>query len=282
MTRSFHALERSLRDGPPDESGYIGAPIELGTEYAPARATGVRLVRREEPTELGRRPRTLVPSLTTAFVLALAAVIAIGGLAILGRMSRSGIGNDVGSPALLASPRSRAAAIAVPELTETFVSTRNGISVRYPAAWTVKPATTSWPPDIFLPMGNSALDDLQRRGEARLTMASQRLGAGQTEDQWLAAYFPRYQGSKPCATDARTSPRLRIDGLTAYLHTAGCPMPADTKFSAPDVQYAAFVFAGGRVYHVSLDGKVDQAYFEAIIATIRLDPASALDPSEGP
>jgi hypothetical protein len=282
MTRSFHALERSLRDGPPDESGYVGVPIELGSEPALARATGVRLVRRDGPTERGRGPRTLVPSLMTVVVLGLAVVIAIGGLAILGRMSRSGIGTDVGSPALLASPRSSAAPIAVPPLTETFVSTRNGISIRYPAGWTVRPATTSWPPDIFLPMGNSALDDLRRPGEARLTIASQRLGVGQTEDEWLAAYVPPYQGPKPCATDPRTSPRLRIDGVTAYLNIAGCPLPADTKFSVPDVQSAALVVAGGRVYLISLDGNVDQAYFEAVIATVRLDPASALDPSLGP
>jgi hypothetical protein len=282
MTRSFHALERSLRDGPPDESGYVGLPIELGTESVPAPATGVRLVRRDGWTERGRRPRTLVPSLTTAAALVLAVLVAIGGLAILGRMSRSGIGNDVGSPALLASPRSSAAPIAVPPLTETFVSTRNGISIRYPAGWTVRPATTSWPPDIFLPIGNSALDDLRRPGEARVTLASQRLGVGQTEDDWLAAYVPPYQGPKPCATDPRTSPRLRIDGLSAYLNVAGCPMPADTKFSVPDVQYGALVVARGRVYLISLDGNVDLGYFEAIVATIRLDPASALDPSNRP
>ena len=71
MTRSFHALERSLRDGPPDESGYLIESIDLGQEHAPARTTGVRVVRRAGPAERGRPRRTFVPSLTTVAALAL-------------------------------------------------------------------------------------------------------------------------------------------------------------------------------------------------------------------
>lgn len=41
---------------------------------------------------------------------------------------------------------------------------------------------------------------------------------------------------------------------------------------------AAFAFAGDRVYQITLDGDVDKPYFEALLATIKLDPASALDP----
>jgi hypothetical protein len=282
MTRSFHALERSLRDGPLDESGYAAEAFELGSASAPAHTTRVRTLERVGLVGDRRAPRRLVPSFTTIATLALGAAIAVGGLALLGRMSRSGPGHDAGQPSPVVSPRSGAAAIPVPPLTETFVSTRNGFSVNFPAGWTVKPATTSWPQNIFLPIGNSALDDLQRPGEARLTVASQRLGAGQTQDEWLAAYVRPYRGAKPCSTDLTSSPRIPIGGQSGYLATAGCPMPADTKFSVPDVQFEAFVFAGGRVYEISLDGNVDLGYFGALVATIRLDPSRAIDPSSGP
>ena len=87
-----------------------------------------------------------------------------------------------------------------------------------------------------------------------------------------------YQSGAPCGTDPAHSPRLPIGGVSAWLVEAGCPLPADNTFSAPDVRYTAFAFAGGRVYLVSLDGAVDLRWFEDISATIRLDPASAIDP----
>jgi hypothetical protein len=42
------------------------------------------------------------------------------------------------------------------------------------------------------------------------------------------------------------------------------------------------VFAADRVYRIGLDGAVDLGYFEAILATLHLDPASAIDPPERP
>ena len=45
--------------------------------------------------------------------------------------------------------------------------------------------------------------------------------------------------------------------------------------------FNAFVFAGDRVYQITLDGEVDLAYFEALLATMKLDPASAIDPPAG-
>ena len=71
---------------------------------------------------------------------------------------------------------------------------------------------------------------------------------------------------------------MTIDGHSGYLVNAGCPMPADETFSMPDIQYQAIVIADGRVYDIELDGNVDRSYFDALVATIRLDPSSAIDP----
>jgi len=46
--------------------------------------------------------------------------------------------------------------------------------------------------------------------------------------------------------------------------------------------YAVYLVVGGRAYDFLLDGAVDPAYLEAIMATVTLDPASAVDPSPSP
>jgi hypothetical protein len=277
MTRSFHALERSLREGPPDEAGYRADALRLdATEGPEDRAPGLVVPRAGVGTASRVRPRqALVPSSYLAAMLAIA--VGLGGLAILGRYAGTGGGetSPPSSPGTVGPPTS--GLLAVPPLTQTFISARHGFTARYPAGWTVRPATTSWPQDIFLPPGNPAWDDLQKPGDARLEIASQRLGSGQTEADWLAAQAPFYPGPKPCEMRAADSPRIAIGQQSGYLTAAACPEPADSTFSSPDVRYSAIVFAGGRIYQIELDGRVDRAWFQAIVDTIRLDPGSAVD-----
>lgn len=263
MSGPLRDLERSLREGPPDEANYraesivVNNRVVLGPGADPAEPERLRRIR------TGRRARLVLPGSYLAAVLVIA--VAAGGLALLG-----GVGKPSGTgPAKSAIP--------VPALSETFVSPRNGFSLGYPAGWSVTPATADWPPNTFLPLGNPALDDLRRAGEARLVVASQPLAAGQTEAAWLAAFVHPFTGPVVCATDPATSPRLPIGGQSGYLDTPGCPLPADTNFSNPDLEYSAIVFAGGRVYRFSLDGNVDLAYFQAILATVVLDPTHAVD-----
>lgn len=277
MTRNFHALERSLREGPPDEAGYRADVLRLDATVAGDDGAPGLIVRRASVgiAGRGRSQRALLPTSFLAAMLAVA--VGLGGLAILGRYAGTGAGETSPpfSPSAVGPPGS--GLLAVPPLTETFISARHGFSVGYPAGWTVRAATTGWPPDIFLPTGNPAWDDLQRAGEARLEVASQRLATGQTEADWLAAEAPLYPGAQPCQTRAADSLRITIGGQSGYLTAAACPEPADRTFSSPDVRYSAIVFAGGRIYQIELDGRVDRAYFQAIVDTIRLDPASAVD-----
>jgi hypothetical protein len=139
------------------------------------------------------------------------------------------------------------------------------------------PATAIWPADTYLPYGSPALDTLERPGVARLIVATQPLGPGQSEDAWLAAFFRPFEGPQACGGDRSTWPRLEIGGVSGYLDAADCPVPADTRISDRDDSFDALVFVGGRVYQFGLDGDVDLAYFEALLATVRLDPSQAVD-----
>lgn len=256
MTRQFHALERSLRDGSPDESGYVAIPVELGRS-----SSVVHSARLAAP----RRPQALIP--TSWLVVMVAIALVLGGMAILGRPG------DVGVHPPQASP----GAIPVPPLTETFVSPRNGFSVRYPRGWDVTPATTAAKPNTIVFFGSHALDQLVHAGEGRLVVSSRRLVADETEQSWIASFVRSFGSVGDCAQAPASAPRLPIDGRSGYLDIGGCPVPADERFSVPDVQFHVIVFAGGRVYEIGLDGNVDFAYFRAILDTIHLDPTSAVD-----
>ena len=268
MTGPSEAFERSLRDGPPDEDGYRAQPLGR-----PAGATGDGQLRiaRIQPVvsqRSARRPR--IASTWSVMAAVILVVICLGAVGFLSLRNRA----DVGGPAATAPARP---GIVVPPMTDEFTSPRNGFSLRHPNGWTVKPATAPWLPGIFLPHGNPALDQFTDTGKARLVVSSQRLEAGQTSDDWLAAFFHPYQGANPCAGDRTTWPRLTIGGQSGYLDAAGCTSPADDRISERDVWYEALVFSGDRVYQITLDGDVDLAYFEAVLATIRLDPSTAVD-----
>ena len=300
MTDPLGALERSLRDGPPDESGYRVGRRELEIGIGALTVDGITPVQGVVPTLRARRGLSLAPR--TPMVALLVAVIAVGGVVLATRNGQPVVGppasstpgpgvtstaSQIPSPSASSSAGPSASglpggsAIPVPPLTQSFVSTRNGFSVSYPAGWTATPATRSWPPDTYTQLGSPTLDELKLAGQVRLIVASQRLGAGQTEAQWVAAYFRPFVGGDVCPTASAlaASPRLPIDGRSGYLDIAGCPASSnDPAISPRDVVFEAFVFSSDRVYQVVLDGDVDLAYFQTLLATMRLDPSSAIDP----
>jgi len=267
------ALERSLREGPADEGGYRAEAVDFNTDAHVQSRRGLRAGR--SSVRLGRRSPGTSPVFASLDSVAILIVVVIA-VVLLQRTIPGGSGVSPPPP-----ERASASPIPVPLLTETFVSTRNGLSVQYPAGWSTKAATTSWLPDTFVPIGNSALDELKLQGVARLVVASQRLDAGQTEASWIASFGQQYY-LRRCSGDRAAWPRVTVDGRSGYLDLNGCPLPADETFSTPDVAFDVIVFAADRVYRIGLDGVVDLGYFEAILATVRLDPASAMDPPESP
>jgi hypothetical protein len=269
------ALERSLREGPTDEGGYHAEAIDFSTDVHGESRVGLPAGRRS--VGIVRRPRSMNPIFSYIGSAAVLVVILFGGFTVLQRVSQAGSSPSPQSSSLQSPGGSP---IPVPGLTETFVSTRNGFSVRYPAGWSTKAATSSWRPNTYVPIGNSALDELKQQGEARLEVASQRLAPGQTEASWLASFNQPYDLGF-CTGDRTSWPRLSVDGQLGYLDVEACPASADTRFSIPDLRFDVLVFSGGRVYEITLDGIVDRAYFEAVLATVHLDPASAIDPPEG-
>ena len=271
------ALERSLRQGPADEAGYHAAAIGFSTDADGHSPERVGAARRSEGYV--RRRRSMSPVFSFADSIVVLLLIVIVGFAVFQRVSQVGSGPSP-LPSVTRSPGPKVSPIPVPALTETFVSTRNGFSVRYPAGWSTKAATTSWRPQTYVPIGNSALDELKRQGEARLGVASQRLAPGETEASWIASFNQPYDLGA-CSGDRTAWPRLTVDGQSGYLDIEACPLPADAGFSTPDVRFDVIVFAGGRVYEIALDGVVDRGYFEAVLATVHLDPAGAVDPPEG-
>jgi hypothetical protein len=46
--------------------------------------------------------------------------------------------------------------------------------------------------------------------------------------------------------------------------------------------FDAAVVVDGRAYAVALDGHVEQAMFDALLASMTFDPASAVDPTPAP
>ncbi len=264
MSGALEMLERSLRDGPPDEAGYRAQPLNLPRVLASDGT--VRAIRLDRVVSVRTKRRTEIGSSWRFLAAVVVVAVSIAALGIVNIRDR-----------VVTGPLSGPSAITIPPLSEAFTSPRNGFSIRYPAGWTVTPATASWPPDVFLPDGHPALDQFIRRGTARLVVASQRLGVGQTESDFVAAYVEPYAGPNQCVGPPSTWPRLTIGGASGYLIGADCHISLDNKISDRDVLFRAFAFSGGRVYEIRFDGDVDLDYFKAILATIRLTPSTAVD-----
>jgi hypothetical protein len=155
----------------------------------------------------------------------------------------------------------------------SFRSVRHGYALRYPPGWTARAAAAPWlygasdPLDI---VGSMAVDQFDAPSGASLVVASIVLPAGLSESEWRA------RGSAPTACSPPRSEwtPVTIDGLPGGLHggMAGC-----------DYTEAA-VADGGRVYQFRIYADrqspsmiVDPVLFDALLATVHLDPASADD-----
>jgi hypothetical protein len=192
-----------------------------------------------------------------------AAVVAVAALILAGALALAGIGSSRGP---LPTPLTTPSAATSPglSLTQVFVSPTYGYSVRYPAGWTLKPATTLWPNGVGNPWNSGLNDELSSAGAVRFSGASQPLADGQTPDAWLAAYAT--------PNDPASLPTLTVDGATGVI-TADDVAAAGGTISPGGRMFDLVVVSGGRAYNFNMDGRVDRATFESVIGSIALDPA---------
>jgi hypothetical protein len=197
------------------------------------------------------------------------ALVAIGALILAGAFALVG-GGSRGGPLPSAAPSASALANTAVSpstltLTETFVSPTYGYTVKIPAGWSTKPATRPWSTGEVNTWNSGFNDELSLVGGMRFSGASQNLAEGQTADQWLTAY----------AGDSSRSSWLptSIGGQTGYVTANGVAASGGT-IAPGGVMFDAVVIDNDRAYNFNMDGKLDRATFDAIVATIVLDPAS--------
>ena len=187
------------------------------------------------------------------FTLAVIALVAVG---CAPATTASPTPLPAGSSAPTAAPPSVAAA-ARPALTETFSSTLHGISVSYPEGWVPRAATEPWPADDFVQMESpfgDVIEDGSTGDTAFLALASQPL-AGRSLDE-VCGRLRAVHGMRL----ARTGRRRRRSRASSG---SECPM--------------ALVSAGDRVFLIWLYRIDDPDWFQEILATVQLNPETALD-----
>jgi hypothetical protein len=205
------------------------------------------------------------------------ALVAIGALILAGAFALAGVGGR-GGPLPSTAPSASAVASAIASaaagpstltLSETFVSPTYGYTVKIPAGWSIKPATKSWSTGDVNLWNSGFNDELSLAGAGmRFSGTSQSLAKGQTGDQWLTAY----------AASAGNSSRsgwleIQIGGQTGYLTANGVAAGGGT-IAPGGVMFDSVVIDNDRAYNFNMDGKLDRATFDAIVATIALDPSS--------
>jgi hypothetical protein len=174
------------------------------------------------------------------------------------------------------SPASAAPSeIPIPAFSAAFTSPRHGYEIRYPLGWTVTPATKSWSGNDGPDFTSGNMDILQG-GHVRLVVESAPLGS-KTPDQWRTDYANRngLDGVGVCDVLPPDQPRIAIGPVNGYLDGNDCP--GDGTVVAGDRFDEALAFTGGRVYLFWIQGEVDRPWFEAILATVTLDPSGAVD-----
>lgn len=211
--------------------------------------------------------------------IAAVAVVAIGyiGLNLMGSGS-TGVGaspSPSSNPSPTASPTvappSPTPGPSTPALTGQFTSDRHGFSISYPVTWSTRAATAPWTGG-FIDFTNPSADVIyepSNAGNLWLAAASQALGS-RTPAQFEADVWQALVADDPatagCAAEATP---ITIDGVDGVI---ACQV--------------AVVTSDGRGYYItayasdddpSLPVQYDQAWFESVLATLKLDPAAAVD-----
>ena len=201
-------------------------------------------------------PVSIFARVATAAVL----VIAIGLLAI-NVLPRQPDRPSIGGPSASPSPSQ---AVDFPGLTRTFVSPRNGFSIKHPDMARVTPAKQLWG---FARQKDDDVDLVETGLNAVLRGASGAAVDPHVEsdvDGWIDYMVEDVPGV--CHVPRSQQPEISIDGQPGRI--SECPNGID-----------ATVLAGGRLYVFTLvhDRSDARAVFDAFAATIDLTPETAID-----
>ena len=200
---------------------------------------------------------------------AVLAPLLIVGLVVAACSTASSSSPAPASPAPPASPAANASPTAPPALTETFVSPMNGISVGYPKGWTARAATEKWTTTDWgfdQPTVDIIYDPSMDDGHLFMSLGSQQLGAT-TADKWIA--------DQMAFAECTTPVPITVDGASG----SAC----GDKFavvSKGDRGYMILLYTSGD--EGWLDSVYDRAWFEKILATVKLNPAGAVDAAPSP
>jgi hypothetical protein len=151
----------------------------------------------------------------------------------------------------------------LPTLSKTFMSPTMGYSVKYPTSWTVTLATQGWA------MGHTSFWDTpdgdRLEGEsAGFRGTSQALAPGQSASQWIAEYIST---SLPCGSQEQ----VPVGDQVGTIDLNDCPGMGRLGGRVFDIA----VVAGGRGYNFTMEGRVDRAFFLAMLATVTFMPQTA-------
>jgi hypothetical protein len=202
-------------------------------------------------------------ALMTGSVAAVVAAVVVGGFAASGSLS-----NDAAPiPPAEKNEERDSTLVDFPDLTETFVSSRNGFSIKHPDGAVLTPAnvTDGWDPgDEESDVGVDVVETL---------VAADFRGASIKVPEWEGSIDGFVDAITPggCGAIRSQQAEITIDGRSGWI--AECPSEID-----------AIVVAGGRLYlftlvHARSDAR---AVFDAFAATIDLTPETAGDPNDVP
>jgi hypothetical protein len=195
------------------------------------------------------------------FMIARRSIVAIAVLVSMGSCGSSTPASNTprSSSPVAAVPSS----VVIPALSMTFTSPTMGYSVRYPAGWTVTLATDSWP------LGKTSFWDTPDGDRlegyaAGFRGTSQALAPGQSPSQWIAEYIGT---SYTCGTEEQ----VPVGDQMGTIDLNDCPGAGRLGGRVFDIA----VVAGGRGYNFTMEGRVDRAFFLAMLATVTFSPQTA-------
>jgi len=242
------------------------------TREAPTRAPAWILPSALTTIETTRQRRGLTapwrfPNMSIYARVAAAAVVMIAvGAIVLWQRPSTGVPTPTATP--VATSTVAPSAPQPPALTGIFTSNMYGLSLSYPAGWANRPATTPWTtPDLprYPDPSGDALYDPARTDNLFMKIASQPL-AGASGPAWADTIG----ATESCAT----SEPITVDGAEGRLITCN---PMRALFWTDGRGYLVLFYLSPD--DLSLERAYTVAWFESVLATVRIQPADGGTPT---